>query len=65
MSATINVICYKSKILSDGKSPLMLRICKDRKTKYKSLGISVKPEHWDFNKNRPKSNCPNKDLNNL
>lgn len=61
MSATVNVICFKGKKLSNGESPLMLRISKDRKTKYKSLGISVNPVHWDFNKNRPKSNCPNKD----
>jgi len=39
----------------------MIRVCKDRKTKYKSLGISVNPIYWDFNKNRPKTNCPNKD----
>ena len=62
MGTTVNVVCYRSKILSNGESPLMIRICKDRKTKYQSLGISIKPEHWDFNKNRPKSNCPNKDL---
>ena len=62
MSATVNVICYKSKTLANGENPLMLRICKDRKTKYQSLGISVNPNHWDFQKNRPKPNCPNEDL---
>lgn len=61
MSATVNVVCYRNKKLSNGESPLMVRVCKDRKTKYKSLGISVKPEHWDFDKNKPKSNCPNRD----
>ena len=39
----------------------MIRICKDRKLKYKSLGISVNPIHWDFDKNRPKPNCPERD----
>ena len=53
MSTTISIICYKSKTLSNGEHPLMIRICKDSKTKYQSLGISVKPEHWDFQKNKP------------
>jgi site-specific recombinase XerD len=61
MSGTINIICYKSKKLSNGESPLMIRVCKDNKTKYKSLGISVKPDYWDFNKNQPKTNCPNRE----
>jgi len=62
MSETVNILCYKSKVLKNGESPLMLCICKDRKRKYQSLGISIKPEYWDFKKNRPKGNCPNKDL---
>ena len=59
MEATVNVTCYKSKILKNGESPLMVRICKDGKKKYKSLGISVNPAHWDFKKNLPKPKCPN------
>lgn len=39
----------------------MLRVTKDRKRKYVSLGISVNPEHWDFSKNQPKANCPNRE----
>lgn len=39
----------------------MLRITKDRKRKFQSLGISVHPKHWDFVKNRPKPNCPNRE----
>lgn len=61
MKATINIICYKSKKLANGESPLMIRICKDNKVKYKSIGISVKPEFWDFAKNKPKIGCPNRD----
>ena len=59
MSTTISVVCYTSKNLSNGESPLMLRICKDGKRKYQSLGISVNPKYWDFKKNKPKSKCPN------
>lgn len=62
MSTTVNVLCYKSKVLSNGESPLILCICKDRKRKYQSLGISVKTQFWDFQKNKPKTNCPNKEL---
>lgn len=62
MSATVNIICYKSKTLKNGQHPLMIRIIKDRKIKYLSLGVAVFPEHWDFDKNKPKSSCPNKDL---
>lgn len=61
MNATVNVLCYKSKTLSNGEHPLMIRVCKDGKKKYVSLGVSVKPQYWDFEKNRPKRNCPNKE----
>ena len=39
----------------------MLRVTKDRKPKYVSLGISVNPAHWDFSKNQPKAECPNRE----
>nr|WP_297166113.1 site-specific integrase [uncultured Dysgonomonas sp.] len=61
MKATINIICYKSKTLSNGENPLMLRVCKDNKVKYKSIGVSVKSEYWDFKKNKPRIACPNRD----
>ncbi len=61
MSTTVNVVCYKSKVLSNHESPLMLRVTKDRKRKYVSLGISVNPEHWDFKKNLPNDKCPNRE----
>lgn len=61
MNATVNVICYKSKVLKNNESPLMVRVCKDRKRKYISLGISVNPTYWDFNRNAPKPQCPNKE----
>ena len=62
MNATVNVICYKSKTLKNGEHPLMIRVCKDNKVKYKSIGLSVKLEYWDFRKNRPRVGCPNKEL---
>ena len=65
MATTVNVLCYKSKTLSNGEHPLMIRICKDGKKKYVSLGVSVKAEHWNFEKNVPKSNCPNREHINI
>ena len=62
MNVTISVICYKSKMLSNGEHPLMLRIAQNGKSKYKSLRISINAKHWDFDKNIPKPNCPNKEL---
>lgn len=39
----------------------MLCICKDRARKYTSLNLSVKAKHWNFDKNEPKPNCPNRE----
>lgn len=60
MNTGINILCYKSKTLANGAHPLMIRVCKDGKKKYISLGVSVLPQFWDFEKNKPKRNCPNK-----
>jgi hypothetical protein len=62
MNATVNVLCYKSKVLSNGEHPIMLIICKDGKKKYKSLKISVDAKFWDFDRERPRRNCQNKEL---
>ncbi|MEY8706871.1 Arm DNA-binding domain-containing protein [Bacteroides faecichinchillae] len=44
MSETIKVLCYKSRTFSNGEHPLMLCVCKDRKRKFRSTGISIKTE---------------------
>ena len=62
MNVTVNVLCYKSKVLSNGEHPLMLRICKDGKKKSQSLKISINPQFWDFEKDKPKRNCPNREF---
>ena len=62
MNATVNIVCYKQKTLKNGEHPLMIRVCKNNKKKYKSLGLSVHSDHWDFKTNRPKAKCPNKEL---
>ena len=60
MEATISVICNKFKVLKNGESPIMVRVAKDGKRSMKSLGVSVNPIYWDFAKNCPKKNCPNR-----
>ena len=62
MNGTIKVLCYKSKTLKDGSNPLMVRVCKDGKKKYQSIGISILPSHCDFKRNKPSDGCPNKDV---
>ena len=57
----VNILCYKSKTLTNGENPLMIRVCKDGKKKYQSLGISINPDYWDFKKSKPKRNCPDKE----
>lgn len=59
-TGVISILCYKSKTLANGAHPLMIRLCKDGKKKYVGLGVSVLPQYWDFEKNKPKRNCPNK-----
>lgn len=39
----------------------MLQVSKGGKRQYQSLGVSVNPKFWDFSKNKPKSNCPNRE----
>jgi hypothetical protein len=48
-------------VLKNNESPLMLRICKDGKRKYESIGISILPSLWDFKQNKPTRKCPNKE----
>jgi len=48
MNATVNIICYKQKTLKNGEHPLMIRVAKDGKRKYKSLGLSVHPKYSEL-----------------
>lgn len=44
---SIKTVLYKSKILSNGEHPIMLRVCYNGKRSYKSLGISCLPKDWN------------------
>lgn len=59
---TVDVVCYKYKPLKNGELPLKIRICKDRKTRYINLGVSTRAQDWDFENNRPKEKCPDKEM---
>lgn len=59
-NATIAVILYTSKTLSNGEHPVVLRITKDRKRKYISIGINCPLNLWDEKKQLPKYNHPDR-----
>ena len=62
VNISVEAICFKSKTLKDGTFPIMLRLTQFGKRKHVSLGVSVNEQFWDFSKNKPKKNCPDKDL---
>lgn len=59
MSLSVKVVLFKSKTLSNGEHPIMLRIIKDRKTKYINLKHNCHPDFWDEKNNLPKKKHPN------
>ena len=61
LNTSVEAICYKVRALRDGTFPLMLRLTQNRNRKYLSLGMSVEERFWDFKKNTPKRNCPDRD----
>jgi integrase/recombinase XerD len=58
MNTSIKTVLYTSKKLSNGEHPVMLRIIKDRRTKYLSTGFSCPVDLWDANSNLPKKKHP-------
>ena len=59
MDATVSIVCFKSKKLSNGEYPLMIRITQGKERAYKSLGLSVLDSLWNYNKAEPKRSHPN------
>ena len=56
--ASASVVLFKSKTLKNGEHPIMVRIIKDRQTKYLSVGHSCSQELWDMKKEMPKRKHP-------
>ena len=64
--STVKVIFDEKRLTKSGEVPIWLRIIKDRKPKYISLGIKVKPKDWDEINNRVRKSHPNSQrLNNF
>ncbi|OQA98524.1 MAG: hypothetical protein BWY22_00847 [Bacteroidetes bacterium ADurb.Bin217] len=61
-NTSIKVILYTSKTLKNGEHPIMLRVIKNRKSKYISVGHSCDLRLWDMKNERPKKSHPNKRL---
>ena len=57
---SVSVLLYTSKTLTNGEHPIMIRLIKDRKSKYISIGQSSKLECWDMNKQQPNRKHPNR-----
>jgi integrase/recombinase XerD len=57
--ASIKPVLRTDKAKTNGESPIYLRIIKDRKTSYRSLGLYVDPKHWDEQLLRVKKGHPN------
>lgn len=56
--ASATIVLFKSKTLKNGEHPIMVRIIKDRQTKYLAVGHSCSQELWDMKKEMPKRKHP-------
>jgi len=57
--ASVKIILRKNKIDKAGNAPLYLRLIKDRKPKFISLGFKISPSEWDEDKQIVKKNHSN------
>lgn len=57
--ASIKLILRTHQQDQTGHSPLYIRVIKDRKTKFVSVGLKLKESEWDDGKQRVKKNHPN------
>jgi hypothetical protein len=59
MATSIKPVLRLDKMKADGKAPLFIRITTNRRTSYRSIGISLDPKHWDSASGRIKNGHPN------
>lgn len=57
--ASIKLILRKDKVDHSGDAPLFLRITKDRKSQFLTMGVKLKLSEWDEEKQRVKKNHQN------
>ncbi|MBO0952023.1 site-specific integrase [Fibrella forsythiae] len=58
MKATVNAVLFKSKVLRNGESPVMIRVTRNRQSRYITLGITCPADLWDQAKGIPKTKHP-------
>ncbi|WP_121356170.1 site-specific integrase [Flavisolibacter nicotianae] len=58
MHTSVKVVLFTSKTLSNGEHPVLLRLIKDRKPKYISVGFSCPKHLWDEKEELPKRKHP-------
>ena len=64
--STVKIVLKKEKINKIGEAPLYIRIIKDRKAKFVSLGVRILPKDWNESQSRVKKSHPNSQrLNNF
>jgi len=54
--ASIKLILRQNKLDKAGEAPIYIRVIKDRKTKFISLGLKLNPNEWDEGKQKVKKN---------
>ena len=57
---TISAVCRKGAINRNHLAPLVLVFTHDRRRKFVGLGISEALVHWDFDKQQPTADCPDR-----
>ena len=57
--ATVKVLLRTSKLNEKGLAPLYLRLIKDRKAKFISLGLYIKPSEWNEEAGKVRKSHPN------
>lgn len=57
--ASVKVILYEHKTLSDDSHPILISIIQDKKRKTMSLGYSATKNQWNYDKNLPSKKHPN------
>lgn len=62
MSLTINLVLLKRKKRKNGEIPIYIRITENRKSRYKSTGISVLPKYWNEDRQEVRATHKNSNL---
>ena len=57
--STVRIILKKEKVNKQGEAPLYIRIIKDRKSRFVSLGVKINPKDWNEGLSRVKKSHSN------